>query len=961
MSERDVILEDPFVGRTEELSRLKTTLDNAVSGNGSLALIAGEPGIGKSRLADELEEYAGELGVVTYWGRCYEGTGAPVFWPWVQVLRKLVQNCDIESLEIDDCLRASAVMEIVPEIKQRLPGLKPAIPIDDADSARFRLYDSVNLLLQEVSAQQPILIVLDDLHTCDGPSLLLLELLAHDIRSARMLVVGIYRDTDVVRAHQLSKSLPEFRRSHRFLHLRLKGLKEAEARTLIERLAGRKPNEELQEDVVNLTDGNPFFIRELVELLREQAATGEFHLHHQQLHAIGIPEGIRDVLGKRLNRLRDECNDLLLRAAIVGNEFSTKLLGMLLPEIDEDVLVDRIEEAQNAGIVKETEDPEIYRFSHSLIRETLVGELSVNRRIREHAKVCRVLEQLYGDSAPDHAAELVEHAVKAETIIGEEKAVHYCLEAGNEALRKCAYEKAHEYFRQGLEIRIGEDIQTAELYFGYGKAQACMRSEVWEQSETTMAKAFSLYEKLKNRQGMIAVATHPIGPYFSATIAETALQFVEPDSSEEALLRIQNGLHGYNRSRDYAASASQFQRALEIAEKKRDKRLKMKVLSQRAWLEWYAIHFLEAEKISKEAVDLASEIDDPYSMVNARIIAANMSGMMNPRDAISQHKITLGFAEELRDRKYVVVVLQQIAKHYDHAGEWDEALHYLQKGMDADPNFTLFICYRILIALRLGNMEEALSCKSLLPDEFNDAMLVHLPEFIYYGLPGIDIDEYISNAEDRLSKITRNAIRFYGLLAVAFSKALRGDPSGVSVYYSEIMSHPHVIHPHNRFVLGICAHAMGEKDAAIEHFEIARDSFLKSDRDPFLAYTCYECASTLLDRDKSDDNSKAREFLSEGLGIAQKIRMKPLEAKIEKTLLEIDKRRPPGARREDGLTAREIEILKFIAKGFSNPDIARMLSISDRTVRNHASSIYEKTSTANRAEAASYATRCGLV
>jgi hypothetical protein len=200
----DVMASGVFVGRHREMDQLKASLENALSGRGGMVTLVGEPGIGKSRTALELETYAGLRNATVLWGRCYEGTGAPPYWPWVQAIRSYVSSLEPEELRSQMGSTASVISEIVEDVKQKLPETEPPVHLDNPESARFRLFDSIATFLKNAAQAKPIVLVLDDLHWSDKPSLMLLEFVARELASSRVMLIGTYRDMELNRRHPLT-------------------------------------------------------------------------------------------------------------------------------------------------------------------------------------------------------------------------------------------------------------------------------------------------------------------------------------------------------------------------------------------------------------------------------------------------------------------------------------------------------------------------------------------------------------------------------------------------------------------------------------------------------------------------------------------------------------------------------------------------------------------------------------
>jgi predicted ATPase len=213
-----------FVGRQHEMDMLRTTLEDALAGQGRLVMLGGEPGIGKTRTAQELATIAVQQGGQVLWGRCYEEHGAPPYWPWVQSIRAYVHESRLPQLRADMGRGAAAIAEIVPDVQERLPGLRPLPRLEEPDQARFRLFDAITGFLLKAAHRQPVVLILDNLHWADRPSLLLLEFVAREIAAARLLVVGTYRDVELSRQHHLFHTLGELTREPLFRRLLLEAI-----------------------------------------------------------------------------------------------------------------------------------------------------------------------------------------------------------------------------------------------------------------------------------------------------------------------------------------------------------------------------------------------------------------------------------------------------------------------------------------------------------------------------------------------------------------------------------------------------------------------------------------------------------------------------------------------------------------------------------------------------------------
>ena len=448
-----------FVGRERELAELDAGLDDAVAGRGRLFFLVGEPGIGKSRLADELIRHARERGAQILVGRCWEASGAPAYWPWVQSLRGYVREADPEGLRRELGAGAVELAQILPELRTILPGLPEPASLE-SDSARFRLFDATAEFLRNASRGRPLLLFLDDLHAADAPSLLLLQFLARELGSTRMLVLGAFRDVDPTPTQPLVSMLTEVAREPGTTRLSLRGLSQQDVAEYVGLTAAELASPDLIAALYDETDGNPLFVGETVRLLVVEGR-------------IAIPPSVRDVISRRLAHLADECNRVLVLASVLGREFSLNALARL-SKLSEDALLDTLDEALAARVLSDVPGASSrLRFAHVLIRDTLYAELTTARRVRLHRLAAEALEDLYGEESGPHLAELAHHAIAGSEF---EKGVASARRAGDRALTLLAFEEAARLYAtalEALELAGPADVSSrCELLLVLGEAEA---------------------------------------------------------------------------------------------------------------------------------------------------------------------------------------------------------------------------------------------------------------------------------------------------------------------------------------------------------------------------------------------------------------------------------------------------------------------------------------------------------
>lgn len=461
-----------YTGRAGLLADLHAAWDRVHAGEGSrLVLLVGEPGVGKTRTSSEMARAAHEAGTPVLYGRCDEAL-ALSYQPYVEALDW--QTTHDPSAPLGRF--AGDLRRLLPDLGDRVAGLPPAMT-SDAKAEEHRLFEATASWLADASRDRGLVLVVDDLHWATGPTL---HLLLHVARSAmadpaaRLLVLGTYRDTDVDRAHPLSRVLADLRRLPNVDRLPVEPLSEAEVLALVEAAAGHDLDDttrELARRAYAETEGNPFFVGEVLRHFIEVGAVrfddGRWTV--TSLDGVDVPEGVRDVVGRRLDRLSEQADAVLTAGAIVGREFTVDVVARVA-DLDVDVVLDVLDEALRARLVEELTS-ERFRFSHALTRQTLVEEVTSTRRRRLHRKVVAALERLH----PDDLAALSHHAVEAGPVGGDlSRAIGYTLAAGEQVLDRAAAD-ALQYFERVLElVEEADDVPVAQVLqarCGVGEAQ----------------------------------------------------------------------------------------------------------------------------------------------------------------------------------------------------------------------------------------------------------------------------------------------------------------------------------------------------------------------------------------------------------------------------------------------------------------------------------------------------------
>jgi predicted ATPase len=430
-------------------------LEDSASGRGRLALVSGAPGIGKTRFADQVAENARRRGMIVAWGSCWEGAGAPAYWPWIQAFRALFRT--IAPADIHRVTRSGAaeLTQIMPEL-DRLQDHLAVATTNDPDAARFLLFDAAASWLRAGAGDAGLLVIIDDLHAADTASLLMLLFVAGQLAGARIVVLTTYRDVELVPESELVGMLTDLRRMPATASLRLEGLPEEATHAFIEEAAGATPRAGLVTALHRETAGNPLFLGEAVRLLSSE---GRFRdtMDLAGLH-LAVPAGLREVIARRIRQVGDPAVEVIEIASVLGPEF--ELLAVVRAgHLENDAADDIVGELVHANLIVEVPGfRHRFRFAHPLIRETVYDGLAPIRRQRLHRRCAEALEELHAGALEAHLPELAQHwYASARDGADARRAAEYARRAGMEAARKLAYEQSAALFALALQALAEQD------------------------------------------------------------------------------------------------------------------------------------------------------------------------------------------------------------------------------------------------------------------------------------------------------------------------------------------------------------------------------------------------------------------------------------------------------------------------------------------------------------------------
>jgi len=541
-----------FVGREPELKQLQSAFDGAISGQGALMMAMGEPGIGKTALCEQLATYVTLRGGRTLVGHCYEaGSLSLPYLAFVEALRSYVLTREPKDLREELGGGASDVARIVSEIRERLKiRLRPQ---KNPEEERYRLLQAVTAFLSNAANVQPMLVVLEDLHDADKGTLEMLTHVSRNITGARLLIVGTYRDVEVDRSHPLSAALAELRRVSTYGRVLLRGLNADEVRRMLESITRESVPWGLAEAVHRQTEGNPLFVQEVVRYLAEEGLItryeGRWRPTRDTPLEMSIPEGLRDVIGKRLSLLSPECNQLLSVASVIGREFALETLKAVAG-INEDVFVNSLKEAVRLSVLEERPQRGVvrYRFTHAFFRQTLYDEMIAPQRLKLHRQVAHSLETLYAKRLEEHAAELAEHFSHSTDPTDLKKAVEYAETAAKRAIAVYAYGEAVRLLEQALKVQEVLDpedkAKRCDLLLALGDALLLAgghRRVIDMEAPQALALAEAISDNTRASRacllagnGIAGYGTNLMNSPQAAQWAARADRYAEPDTVERA-------------------------------------------------------------------------------------------------------------------------------------------------------------------------------------------------------------------------------------------------------------------------------------------------------------------------------------------------------------------------------------------------------------------------------------------
>src|SRR6266498_3029635 len=937
-----------LVGRDGELATLAGWLDAAGDGEPRLVLCGGEPGVGKTRLAEELTRVARDRDVPVLWGRAVETDGAPPYWPWRQMLRAAgweTGDRPVPAEESGSVVRVAEELGVAAELAlvapEVFPGRADAAAVSGPEQ-RFRVFDAVNRLLRGLAVSRGLLLVLDDLHWADRASVLLLGHLARDLQPGRLLVLVTYRDTEPA----VTPVVAELIREPVTSRLDLRGLGVVDVGHHLAAVTGEVVAPEVAARVHELTGGNPFFVAELAGTL---ASTR-------------IPTTVVDAIKRRLDRLSPRCRHQLRAASIVGREFSIALVASI---IGRPVLgcLGPLEEAVTAGLVEPADSAGQHRFVHALVRDAVEAGLPAADRVRMHRAAAGAVEVFYAGTLEPHLPDLARHWA----CVGDDaRTACWAERAAAEAMHRLAYEEAARRYRQLLALaralwQAGEladaravSRQAAAAAMSMDRPDLAAEAVLVGECVGVVDWDRDLRASCESALAGLDQRPTPVRARLLARLAETRLYTGDlasaDDASREALtmagecgepaavvaaLQARQAVCGTPEA--VAERVDLADRMLSIGRQAGDTAIQALARSWR-------VDLCFARGDLDRAAAESHELEWCYG---ASAGPLERWYLVRYQGALAHAQARFDAARACADEAYAIAtrIRHPAAVPVRHALLWAIAHH---TGVDPDAPY-------VLEALRAGpgsaatpghafRIMELLGPAALLVEAgrieaARARFLAAGPVATWQPPPYFTLNLYAIGvlvgvrigAAAEVAQLRGVLIRYRGHhVASGSAVAYYGGP--IELY------------------LGVAARYLAELDDAVLDLTEALHRCGEAGAVGYQVEAAYELAAALVRRGGSDDRRRALALMRKYAPAAASLGMAPVRQRFVGMAEELAGRTGPAP-----LTGREREIAGYVAGGLTNREIATKLHISTRTAENHVQHILTKLGFTNRSQIAAWA------
>jgi DNA-binding CsgD family transcriptional regulator/tetratricopeptide (TPR) repeat protein len=981
MTRETPLLQPVLVGRQRELSSLWSQFEESLKGSLRVALVAGEPGIGKTRLMQEVAERAEQRGALVLSGGASEAEGMPPYLPFLEALGQHIRAATPAAVRMQTGAMASVLATILPDLVLCL-GELPTSYLLPPEQARLRLYEAVSLFLGAIAAPCGLLLLLDDLHRADTATL---DLLCHIVRhqpDARLFILGSHREGEVTNRQAFERTLTALTRARRLTTLSLGPLASAELRQLSADYLGAPIDPALDHLLLTQSEGNPFYAE---ELLREWLETGSIALQDNRFRLVAtalpaFPSSVVHAVRQRLIRLSPQVIELLRMAAIIGRTFEVAVLADVA-ERPVEMVEEYLREAVQAHVLRH--DPaDTFAFSHDLIRECLSRELSSTRRTRLHTLIGRRLKQQLdeGDThlSASHLAALAFHFARS----GDRKAgAVYSELAAEQARHAYAPSVAMDHYRTALTLLGENDPRRGACLLGLG--EAALLAAAWHDAIGAFGMALEWW-KHRGAGREVGRAALGLGRAYwrlEATgparvqLEQAVAQLREHPSADTVEALIELGLLLALSLHEYTEARGSLDQALTLAGHLGEKRLEVKARRALGDLLLRAGEVESATRVLEQALLEAEALHDPLEAAEgcaSLYLAYSWSSALDRQERLFPR--WLASAQRCHDPYQLRHFYSHLATHAALRGQRTEAEKALAQGRviveqlaSPEPLAMLAWTQGMLTAL-WGDLDGS--------EQLIRAAIVRFrelePRSLVWWLGGLGLVQVLAGKrqeaasvldelEELLVPLPEGAIpAAHALCYMAAITVLLGDQIWAERLYPRLLPFRGQMHSFSTDrLLGALATLRGDFPAAraslSEAEGISRRYGLKAE----LAETLLAQADLELATGEHESRSRASTLLEEAATLFEQVGNQEAARQLRERRRQLAHLRTWKSL-PAGLSRREVEVLRLVAQGKSNRQIAEELVVSERTVINHLASVFNKTGVTNRAGATAFAIRHGL-
>jgi DNA-binding CsgD family transcriptional regulator len=961
-------------GRQRELTQLTQILDDAIASSTQLTLLVGEPGIGKTRLVEELAEIATGKNVTVAWGACLDGGGAPPHWPWIQILESLNRQLEggiaaLQSASIEK------LAPLLPELGLETPTSgKTTNPTNQTDE-EFGIGRAIREVISRTASQNPLLLIIEDVHWSDEASLATINLLANSIRDLPILILITYRDTDVSRTHALASILPSLTRAPNATRIPIVGLESDDIGTMLTELAGDSAEEIQANDIATRTGGNPFFIREIAAALENSKDNDSADTT--------IPEGIREAIGRRLTNLTSESLEILRVGSLVGRTFDAAIISEILDQGSTDKIAEDCEGLVELGILVESPTRLFsYTFSHSLFQETINAEISTSQRVRYHARIAATLDEKHGMNNPALLAEIAIHYLESELLLGPDKAIEFSVAASQHAYDLKALDSAIQLADQAIELArtpehadLGNLLYLRALALGHAANAQYPFQIRWD----AVQAAFDHFAARDEHSMMIdtALINLPIasvkGPH---KVASHALELIDDTDPRKPWLSLRLGVSLDTEFGNSAEAIKIFTQVADEAEATGNTQLLTLAEAHLCQSHLYIADFESSIRHGKKSIALAHENGEWGSA--GRVFAFLLRAMCPLGQAKELVEIIEGVDRSQIDPFYRTGSFIALSFCHLVRGEWAAASASRNQWLEQISNAEGFSDKWSIVPAHQGSKADWL-------DDFNDEINLESKYFknmigpyaitalIAFDLTGdsslltqareatgsLDSYTFLSTGTNlrKLAELDMNSLLAIAENDVESARRLLPQLAEFNIQFS-----PYAGVSFDR-VQARLHMLLYDPSAATSLFEAALTFTEKAEYWPEYVRSSVDYAKHLT---TIGNTTRANEVITAGITQSQRLEMDlytdkltELQSQLAKTTASSEPESTTAY--PDNLTKREVEVLQLIAVGHSNQQIADELFLSRYTIVRHVANIFSKIGTANRTEATTYAHQHNLI